>query len=258
MAKWYFEEIGANIGAGGNDTIHQIDFDQFQTAEEVVEAWSRANDISKQMEADKRSSLPIGMPDGSNMFIDTGENEIVTSWQIFDASTMGYNPGVTRDWHSHTLVTVDQREGEYHICFMHDPDTRRSGGSPTNFIEDLASTMYRRALALHEGNQEPKLPAVTSFSIRGLLSSAMKSASKFAGKDDKPRPEQFSFYIHVRPEYTMRESFCRVDMDFDGQGFSNPKFNQFDVIPEIIQNAYYETAMPTIKPGDVLRLDATE
>ncbi|MEM7618670.1 MAG: hypothetical protein AAF244_04730 [Pseudomonadota bacterium] len=254
-AKWFFENITANIGVMGKGTIHQIDYDQFQTMEEVRAAWKRANDISKQMEADQRNSLKVGAPDGADIFTPMDDNQISSSWQIFNAATMGYNPGVTNDWHSHTLVTVDQREGEYHICFMHDPETHRGGGAPMNFIEDLASTMYRRAIASHEANKKPALSADgKGFSVRGLLSSFMKGASSL-GSNDAPRPEQFNFYIHVRPEHTMKEIFCRVDMDFDGNGFHDPNFKHFDVIPEIIQQAYYETAMPTVTPSDILKLD---
>lgn len=83
----------------------------------------------------------------------------------------------------------------------------------------------------------------------------MKGASSLGSNNEAPRPEQFNFYIHVRPEHTMQEIFCRVDMDFDGNGFHNPNFKHFDVIPEIIQQAYYETAMPTVTPSDILKLD---
>ncbi len=126
------------------------------------------------MEADQRNALDIGQPDGSDIFTETGDNQISSSWQVFDASTMGYNPGLTNNWHSHSLVTVDQREGEYHICFMHDPDTHRGGGSSMNFIEDLGTTMYRRALALHESDKKSSHPSNDGgFSMKGLLSSVM-------------------------------------------------------------------------------------
>jgi hypothetical protein len=256
VAKWYFENIGTNMGLRRKGIIHQIDYDQFQTIEEVREAWSRASDVSKQMEADQHNSLETGSPDGSDIFTDTDDNQISSSWQVFDASNMGYNPGVTNNWHSHSLVTVDQREGAYHICFMHDPDTHRGGGAPMNFIEDLASTMYRRAIALHEANTKPVLSSnEVGFSVKGLLSSIMKGASSFVRDGDKPRPEQFNFYIHVRPQYTMEEIFCRVDMQFDGNRFHEPNFKHFDTIPEILQNAYYETAMPAVNPSETLRLE---
>ena len=122
--------------------------------------------------------------------------------------------------------------------------------------EDVSSTMYRRALALHEASKQPASPSNDGeFTIRGLLSSIMGCASKFLGDEDKPRPEQFSFYVHARPDQFMEEVFCRVDMKFDGNGFTDPKFKHFDVIPEALQNAYYKTTMPTVTPKDVLRLE---
>lgn len=254
-AQWLFDRFDPGMGTIGAKTIHQIDFEQFETIDEVHEAWARANDVSQQMEADQRNALEIGKPDGSDIFTDTGNNQISSSWQVFDQSSMGYNPGLTNNWHSHSLVTVDQRDGEYHICFMHDPDTHRGGGSPMNFIEDLATTMYRRALAQHEANKKTALPSSENgFSVRGLLSSVMKTASAFIS-DDTPRPYQFHFYIHVRPQHTMKEIFCRVDMEAGRNGFYDPDFKHFDVIPERIQNAYYETAMPTITPRDIPQLD---
>lgn len=257
-AKWLFDRFDPSMGTIGAKTIHQIDFEQFQTIDEAHAAWVQANDVSQQMEADQRNALEIGQPNGSDIFTETGDNQISSSWQVFDASTMGYNPGLTNNWHSHSLVTVDQRNGEYHICFMHDPDTHRGGGSPMNFIEDLATTMYRRALTLHEPDKKSSQPSNDSgFSMKGLLSSVMKRASAIIG-DDTPRPEQFHFYIHVRPQHTMRETFCRVDMEVGRNGFYDPDFKHFDVIPEIIQQAYYETAMPTVTPKDVLRLDSVK
>ena len=93
-AKWFFENITANIGVMGKGTIHQIDYDQFQTMEEVRAAWKRANDISKQMEADQRNSLKVGAPDGADIFTPMDNNQISSSWQVFNATTMGYNPGI--------------------------------------------------------------------------------------------------------------------------------------------------------------------
>jgi len=240
-AQWLLSRGTLNTSASQNNLIHQVDFEQFTTMDEVFEAYSKASKATKQIEAEQRSSLPVGKPNNSDIFTDIGENKITSSWQVFDASTMGYSPGVTNNWHSHTLVTVDQREGEYHICFMHDPDIHRGGGSPMNFIEDLSSTMYRRALALHETNKKPVLSFdKIGFSVKGLLSSIMKSASSFINDDDKPRPEQFNFYVHVRPQPTMEEIFCRVDMQFDGNSFRDPDFNHFEVIPEIVQQAFHK------------------
>lgn len=228
--------------------IHQIDFEKFQTLKEVKEEWARVHDEKKQQDAENRYSLPIGKPDGKDIFTKTGNNEVQSQWVTFEAEELGRrrNPHLIN--HTHTLVTIDQREdGEWHICFMHDPDMVRGGISPTNNIEDLASAMFRRAqlmdsAAEHKRSAMPKLPAAVGSFVSGTLSQIMRIVSNTATEKQTVDPSKFHFYVHSRAEAGgYRESFCEVDLDFKNGQFSRPGWRHKDCIPEIIQSAYKKT-----------------
>lgn len=127
-----------------------------------------------------------------------------------------------------TLVTIDQRNGEYHICFMQDPKAK----GPlivANEFETLATIMYKRAVEINQ-NQKP-------MSLLSKLRMHFLSKTK---DESEIKAEQFVFYYHERPHDFEWEEFSRVDMEYDSkaQTFINPRFKRYDVIPEYIQNVH--------------------
>lgn len=237
-ARWLFEHFDPNMGAWKTNTVHAVDFDSFTTMDEVFAAWSEASEISDQIEAEATGSLPIGRPDGKDIFENTGSNQIASAWQDFDIRELhpdGYFP---RGGHVHTLVTIDQRDGEYHICFMQDPDKLR-GGSPVQYeAAGLATVMYQRIYMAQMQEKQKTLALPGSSMVRGLLSRLTNLVSEPAEKTPEMHPGQFNFYLHTRPHKYWGETFQRVDMDFENGRFTNPDHQHLHVIPEILQKAY--------------------
>lgn len=252
-ARWVFRNFDPNMGSYNAYTVHKIDFEKFTTIEQVNRAWSEANKISEQINAEKAGSLPVGEPGGKDIFQETGKNRVGSAWQEFDMKELhpgGYYP---RGGHVHTLVTVDQRENEYHICFMQDPDIERGGFYVEGEIAALATAMFNRVQGAHAEKTLPKsLPGAVS-KIKGWLSSLVNIAS--APDEELPgiHPHQFHFYVHHRPIPLHRERFLVVDMKFENErfGMEDVSFVHYDVIPSVIQKAYKDKTVISneAKPG---------
>jgi len=259
IARWYFEEAGTDGLSFSSSTVHDVDYEQFTTIEEVRAAHREAVAISEQLAADKYFSLPVGQPDGLNIFVQGTENEVSSSWQVFGPEEIGHHTFFLNGGYTHTLVTIDSRDGEYHICFMQDPDQARGGRDVEGEIEKLAKAIYKRALNLFMASVTTQLTKSEEvLSEKSVLSMILGESSAQNNDDDIPQPEQFNFYIHHRPRHMGREIFRKMLMRFDGDQFEKLNTIGYEVIPEIIQSAYYETAMPTVTPKDALRLGMTE
>ncbi|GJL85309.1 MAG: hypothetical protein DHS20C02_10840 [Micavibrio sp.] len=238
-ARAIFERFDPAMSALSKTSLSIIDYEQFTTMEEVNRAWIRANEVAKQEDAENRHSLPVGQPDGLDIFQETKNNTVASQWQIFQAEEL--HPGWVRRFdseHVHTLITIDQRDGEYHICFTVDPDPSRSGSMGVQHeIEALATTMYKRAL----NDFKPEKPNEKT-GLSYIMSELGKSTKNFA-KSYTIQPEQFHFYIHHVPNPHFPEKFFRMDMDYSFGEFRDAQFHQHKVIPEIIQQAYKKTTM---------------
>ena len=224
-----------------NHLVHLIDYDRFQTLEEVAAAWSEANEISKQAAAEKRGSLPVGRPDGKNIFTKTEDNILASSWQDLHVRQLYPTGPIMGYEHMHTLVSLDQRKSEYHICFTQDPDIARGGMSVTNEIEKVATIFYNRAYkSALEKDPQRKLQDPNAKS--GMLSELMAPVAKpYSTTEPVIHADQFHFYVHYLPSRYSREKFIRVDMNFTEGQFQNPEWREYDVVPEHIQKAYAET-----------------
>lgn len=244
-AEWIFKNFDPGMGTSATHTEHQIDLEKLTTMDAVRRAWSEANAISEQIEADKIQALPVGRPGGRNIFERAGDNTVASAWQTFDYEER--YPGVYDPMgrHTHTLVTVDHRKDEYHICFTQDPDIVRGGSFVSYEIEALATAMYKRACA----EQVSKPQANTPLSGAKGLVARIASMALAGAQPSTPRPEQFHFYIHHGPKPHLREEFREVDLRFDRGQFrlGDSQFTRLDVIPEIIQKAYRNT---TSSPAD--------
>ncbi len=224
-ARALFEGTDPDIGSYETTTIHEVDFDAFQTMDEVYEAWSAANDASRQAEAEARNGLPVGLAGGRDIFSNTGHNTIQTMFQTFEETELYPHDTIRTGKYVSALVTVDQRESECHICFMQDPKRTDTGGAIEPNIEDVASAMYRRINPDAAQNQNS-----------GFFDRSKQSWTK-AEDPSGLAPDQVHFYIHHPPQDTWQESFTHVRMEYTNGRFSDPSWTPFSSIPESLKEA---------------------
>ena len=174
-AEWIFGNFNPDGMAGNSGIIHDIDFDSFQTIDEVSAAWSAAHAASEQAEAERRLSLPVGRIDDTDIFQESEGDCIASQWQEFDNAELGIRYAFT-DTPIRALVTVHQIGDEYHICFMDDPNPANGAPSVMNEIEGLANAMYRRALSAGDQKDgELAQSSTTSYSDLGIVERAIRS-----------------------------------------------------------------------------------
>jgi hypothetical protein len=161
-------------------------------------------------------TLPVGKPNGSDIFTQTGANTLTSDWEFFSANKLRIYQGKNR--HIHTLVTIDRREDEAHICFTQDPDPKRAGIPAENCIEQLAGLTLER---LRKTNAD------------------LKSS-------------QLHFYLHHTPT-VMKEQFIQIKMQAAHSSYARPEWNFYDVIPLFIQEALKNN--PPVSPKDEQELD---
>ncbi|MBI1302067.1 MAG: hypothetical protein GC137_10520 [Alphaproteobacteria bacterium] len=240
-AAYLFRNFDTNVLGSGVKVGHQIDFEKFTTMDEVFRAWSEANDATKQITSETTHAMPSGRPDGLDIFEDIGTNKIYGARQLFGHHELDSLP------HKHgagegcdVLVTIDQRDGEYHICFTQSNEMWREGGlAVQREIERLATAAFNR-FRLQEAMQkaQEKKPLIVSAAnaVKGLLTKACNAVAFRKTPDVDPR--QFHFYIHHPPADLQREKFLTVTMGFESREFHSPEFQQHDVVPATIQKAY--------------------
>ncbi len=247
-AAYIFRSFDTNEVGSGVTVGHQIDFEQFTTMEEVTAAWVEARDATKQIVAEETRALPSGRPDGLDIFEETGSNQITSARHLFDHDELGSSKG---DLHRNmvggcdVLVTVDQRDGEYHVCFSQEAGLPENGYAVQHWIAELATAVYHRVRLVQEAkDRQPKLADGSDVSREaGDLS---EIANEVADPNSRVRPDQFSFYIHHPPAHMQQEQFFRVDLNAGENGYERPQFlatqcTRYNVMPAAIQEAYRST-----------------
>lgn len=250
----------------GRPVPHEaVNFEDFQSVEEVDQAWARVSAGIKETSYAQAYSLPTGQPNGMDIFEERGDNQVFSYERTFQPEELfGYNNGFMQP--VSTIITVDQRaDGETHVSFMHDyPANLESSGVMNNF-ENLATAVYREAQVLANMPQDagsllaqdgkpPLLETNTTSeersSVAGRLVSKIVSgvsgllngegiSSAFNSSDISP--DKFHFYYHSPASaggLSPREQFMSVPMSFTNGSFSDPQWgSHYDVIPEAVQNA---------------------
>ena len=218
------EDFGAGI------PVLEVNFEELRTVEEVDAAWRRIHTAVRNSAYEKRASLPIGQPQGLKAFADPVSPGLMRFWRHFDPSEL-YPRRYTCGSGVRTLVTTDQQEDGWHVCFMQDWN---SPGAPVaHMIAELASVIYREACATAEQSAP-----VSGFS--GWL------AHRVARRRPEtiPDPDRFQFYQHIPPNPRgERERFERVALRSEGGDFRESNWFEYPVIPKVIQSARFECAV---------------
>ena len=111
-----FDVSTSDHGAG--IPVLQVDFETLRTVEEADAAWSCIYRAITDSANEKRNSLPVGQPEGLKAFSDSTSPHVIRSWREFlprDLYPVGYAPSGVR-----TLMTRDEQDDGWHVCFMHD------------------------------------------------------------------------------------------------------------------------------------------
>lgn len=239
-AAWLFREFRVD----GDDwegaiPVPVVDLDELHTVEEADRAWSRVRRIISDSAAERRLSLPMGQPDGLRAFADPASPSLGRYWREFsprDLHPIGYaGEGGTR-----TLVTVDEQDDGWHVCFMQDWNTPGTG--VTNAIERLATAVLREACALGEQDGAP-----ASHGMRGWLTRRRAARARAA----RLAPGRFHFYCHLPPkaDSLLREKFDRVELGFGDGQYRGPAWSTYSVIPKAIQSARFDCALDAAAPN---------
>lgn len=230
-AKWLFENFDVR-GFAPRIAIPmpEMDYEDFQTIEEVREKWTALEEMVKEATNAKLYALPVGKPDNKDIFIQGTDNHVFSYKRIFTASDLYPPHGDCGNTTVSAFVTVDQRDGEFHICLGLDPN--HIGQSVINAVEDVAGVLFREAVEMgkqHSGGKPDSW-------VGGILKSILAVVT-----DKGPQSEQFHFYTHTPPaDYPFKESFSRVTMDYSNGRFSNPEWHEYQVIPDAVQTVRYD------------------
>ncbi len=250
-AHWVFKNFDPNSFFSARRVEHIFNFESFKTIDEVNQAWSRANEICEQLEAEEKCSLPEGRPEGMDIFERNGNNTVGSAFYAFGKEELFPNGYIQLD-KCKLFITIDKRPNEFHICFTQDAEMEQDGFWLQPNIERLATLMYRRALAsqMQKSSTLKALPApIANLAtyVRGFLSTIMTQAlAKTGSTEENIHPGQFHFYIHHPARRVLHnEIFNRIDMKFSLGSFHDPEFHHFTVIPAEIHRAYRATKEQT-------------
>jgi hypothetical protein len=238
-AAWVFGSFNVSMNDhGGGIPVPQVDFERLRTIEEVDAEWSRIHGAITDSANERRDSLPAGKPEGIEAFSDVTSPGLTRSWRQFTPREL-YPVGYPSELGVRTLMSVDEREDGWHVCFMH--DWRVGGGSVTNSIERLATAVYREAHAIG-ASQAPPIKGVLAFFER------WQEGRKRAAMLD---PGRFHFYEHTppAPSGSLKESFAKVGLYFEKGEFANPDWRFYPVIPHAIQSARFDCALDAEQLG---------
>lgn len=230
-AEWLFRSFDVSMSDhGAGIPVLQVDFTALRTVEDADAAWSRINRVITDSANDKRNSLPVGQPEGITAFSDVTSPRLVRSRREFlprDLYPVGYAlAGVE------TLMTIDEQDDGWHVCFMHDWNAQ--GASVTNSIKALADAVYREAHA-NATSQTPEIKGM------GAWIGRRQQARKRAAILD---PARFHFYEHIPPHgQSGRESFARVLLTFEEGRYRAPRWIHYPIIPQAIQSARFDCAV---------------
>jgi hypothetical protein len=239
-AAWLFREFDVStVDWEGAIPVPVVDFEELRTIEEADRAWSRVRQIVSDSASERRNSLPTGQPEDLRAFADAASPSLTRYWREFSPRELypsGYYAG---DSGTRTLVTADEQDDGWHVCFMQ--DANNVGVSVTNAIERLATAVYREACALAEQQ------ASASGGVRGWLARRRAGRARAA----MPVPERFHFYQHLPPRggSLLGEQFDRVDLAFRDGRYRDPEWAAYPVVPAAIQSARFDCALDASVSG---------
>lgn len=222
----------------GGIPVPVVDPTELRTVEEADEAWWRIRRIVSDSAAERRLSLPAGQPEGLRAFADPASPTLSRYWREFSPDEL-YPTGYTGGAGTRTLVTVDEQDDGWHVCFMHDWGS--VGISTPNAIDRLATAIYREARALAEQQ------AAASGGIRGWVERRRAARARAA----MLAPDRFHFYQHIPPrgETGLQEQFDRVALEFRDGRYRAPEWAAYGMIPTLVQSARFDCALHTSAPG---------
>ncbi len=229
-AAWVFWEFPVGMEAYGEAVpVPEVDFAAFRSIEEVDAAWARIDRAVTEAACEKQASLPIGQPKGLRVFSAPASLKLLRYWKHFEPSDL-YPGGFARGPGVRTLITADQQEDGWHVCFMHDWNS--PGMGVTNAIERLATALYREAAA---GRWPPAKRRWSAWLAHRLVRPKPAVA---------PYPGRFHFYQHIPPKPEGgRETFDRVLLRFWQGEYRDPEWFGYKIIPEVIQSARLDCAV---------------
>lgn len=230
-ATWLFAAFDPTRSPLGGDTpVPAVDIEGFRTVEEADAEWSRVRKLVEAAGMEAAGRMAVGQPPGLRAFADG--SRVHSYWREFSGRDL-YPRGYVEDWFLvRTLVTVDELEDGWHVCFMQ--DAGHPSPSVTNTIERLAAAVLREARSIAE-HQRPT----------GLLASLRRLWPAKPGLAE-PSPDRFHFYEHVPAEaaHHTGESFCFVRMGFEDGAFKRPEWEEYGVVPAAIRDARASCAAP--------------
>jgi hypothetical protein len=206
-AKWLSDNFSISRGSTGN-TISALDLTNVTTISALHQAWADAHEAQKAIESRQRHSLPVGQPDGKDIFEKSDNNDVFALWHIIKREEHSPRGGLYQT-DVPVPMTVDAREDAVHVCFAQDPDHR---GTHIETIIERAATLFLYQQALVQGK-----------------------------KANEVDHNKFHFYIHHPPTDGLfgEETFSNVQMSFINGQYQNPTWHRYDVIPETVQSNYY-------------------
>lgn len=146
-AAWLFDTFDPTRPVLGDPfPLPSVDIAAFRTVEEADAEWSRIRRIVEKAEIEAEGSLKVGQPPGLLAFADA--SRVRSYWRQFTGQDLYPGGYRTEDICVSALVTVDELEDGWHICFMHDPSNYNTG--IVGVFERLATVIYREARQIAE------------------------------------------------------------------------------------------------------------
>lgn len=229
-AEWLFREFRVDSeDFWASIPIPEVDFAELRTVDEVDAAWRRIHTAVRNSAYEKRASLPAGQPQGLKASADPASPGLMRFWRHFDPTEL-YPRRYVSGSGVLALITVDQQEKGWHICFMQ--DWKSPGTSVTNVIERLATAIYREASA---GRWPP---------LKRRWLAWLACRLPWHRHAVAPDPNRFHFYQHLPPKGSeWRETFDRVLLRCRGGEYCDPEWFEYQIIPKVIRSARLECAV---------------
>lgn len=206
--------------------VEAVDYEALGSVAEVNVLASRLEAEAREARHAAVASLPVAQPAGLAAFSDAGR--ALRYWRHFTARDLSPE-GHASGGGCRSLVTVDRVGGVWHVCFMQ--DWSHVGVSVTNAIEDLASVVYREALALAEARQAAEVPGWRRGLGRVVPAGLRRPALS---------PGSFRFYEHLPPHAPGEEDFDLVELEFRDGRFCEPDWESYTSIPHVIASGRHE------------------
>lgn len=239
-AAWLFGTFDPAALAGSvSGPMLAVDIEQFRSVEEAEAAWHRITVHAETAQIEAAGSLRVGQPPGLRAFADS--SRVRSSWREFREQDL-YPEGYRR-WDGafvSTLVTVDELDDGWHVCFMQDPS--HPSPSIVNEFERLATAVFREA------------KQITARQAAGLLGRI--------GNLVRPRPalspDRFHFYEHIPAAAgggMIPETFEGIALTFSRNAYTDPQWKspEYRTIPEALRNAPVACARTADAGSRVLR-----